>query len=155
MDSEISFQLKSAAFSNGSPIPEKYTCKDQNINPPLTISGVPDGTTSLALIMHDPDAPSGDYLHWTIWNLSPDLASINENKVPEGAVEGINDFGKVGYGGPCPPAGTHHYLFVLFALDTKLDVTRGAKREEVSEAITDHTITQTTLVGVFTSPASI
>lgn len=141
------FQLSSSAFIDGSEIPQKYTCKGPNISPPLEVHGVPEGAASLALIMHDPDAPNGDFLHWTIWNLQPGITTIGENAVPAGVLQGVTDFGKIGYGGPCPPAGTHRYEFEFYALGTELDVRQGATRQELQEAMSDHIIAQTKLTG--------
>ncbi|HET8575188.1 MAG TPA: YbhB/YbcL family Raf kinase inhibitor-like protein [Candidatus Paceibacterota bacterium] len=144
---ETNFKLFSSAFEDGEVIPEKYTCRGEGINPSLEISGVPEGTKSLVLIMHDPDAPSGDFLHWTIWNISQNTMKIPENSVPDNAKEGCTDFGKSGYGGPCPPSGVHHYIFELSALDAKLDLPAGATRAELEKAIAAHIITKTVLTG--------
>src|SRR3989344_873103 len=114
--------LSSPAFEHHQPIPAKYTCDGENINPLLQFSDIPDSTKSLVLIMDDPDAPAGLWVHWTIWNIDPGTAEIAENSVPPGSIEGVTSFGKPGYGGPCPPSGTHRYFFKFFALDTKLDI---------------------------------
>src|SRR5690242_10511521 len=102
MDNDTKFVLSSPAFAEGDEIPARYTCKGGNFSPPLTISGVPAGTAKLALVMHDPDAPNGDFLHWTLWRLNPDLREIPENTVPDNAFQGTNSAGNVGYMGPCP-----------------------------------------------------
>lgn len=145
------FKLTSSAFKSDEPIPEKYTCKGANVSPPLSISGTPDATASLALVVHDPDAPSGDFLHWALWNIHPNITNITENKVPTGAMQGNNDFGETGYGGPCPPSGTHHYEFDLYALDSELDLPAGANRTDVMKAITTHAIGKTHLVSTCTA----
>lgn len=115
-------KLTSPAFQNNAVIPARYTCDGENVNPPLTISEVPAGTQSLALIVHDPDAPRGNWTHWLLWNIDPATTSIAENSVPAGAVQGVTDFGSAAWGGPCPPSGTHRYIFTLYALDAKLDL---------------------------------
>src|SRR5690348_1063049 len=111
----MSLQLTSAAFTNNGVIPVRYTCNGQNLSPPLTIADVPNGAKSLALILHDPDAPRGNFTHWLLWNVGPQLSSLAEGTVPAGARQGMADFGKVAYGGPCPPSGTHRYMFDLYA----------------------------------------
>ena len=148
---QSSLSLSSPAFAEGGDIPAKYTCKGKNISPPLAINNVPADTKSLALIMHDPDAPAGDWLHWTVWNIEPGTNKISENSVPAGAIQGQTSFGKIGYGGPCPPSGTHHYVFTLYALDKSLDLKSGASRAELEQAISGHDIGHTTLTGLFGS----
>jgi Raf kinase inhibitor-like YbhB/YbcL family protein len=142
-------QLISPAFAQNQHVPTEYTCKGNNISPPLQIKEVPKDTKSLVLFMHDPDAPVGDWVHWTVWNIPPDTEEIPENSVPEGAVEGTTSFKDTGYGGPCPPWGTHRYIFDLYALDTVLDLKPGAGSDELTAAIKDHISQQTELVGVF------
>lgn len=142
-------QLTSPAFKEGAAIPVTYSCKGQNISPPLTISGTPYGTKSLALILHDPDAPSGDFLHWTVWNIAPGTTSIAENSVPDAAVQGTIGSGKIGYFGPCPPSGTHRYIFELYALDNTLSLLAGASRQELIDAMDGHTLAQTALTGTY------
>ncbi|HVU60001.1 MAG TPA: YbhB/YbcL family Raf kinase inhibitor-like protein [Candidatus Saccharimonadales bacterium] len=146
-----SLQLTSPVFADGDIIPKKYTCKGINVSPPLEVHHVPAEAASLALILHDPDAPSGDFLHWSIWNLGTDIVSLSEDEVPDGARQGTNDFGKVAYGGPCPPSGTHRYIFELYALDAELAVDDGADREELMEAIDTHIVAQATLTGTVTA----
>jgi len=120
------FQITSPVFENNGFIPKKYTCDGVDINPQLLIANVPSETKSLALIVDDPDAPAGTWVHWVVWNISPQTHEIKENSVPNGANQGLNDFRKRSYGGPCPPSGTHRYFFKLYALDTilTLDVMR-------------------------------
>lgn len=143
------FQLSSPAFADGDSIPDKYTCVGLNVSPPLTIRGVPEGTASLAMIVHDPDAPHGDYIHWTVWNINTDMDDIPEGWIPDDAVEGSNSAGRAQYMGPCPPSGVHHYLFDLYALDTTLDLPDAALEEDVRQAIADHAIAKTTLTGLY------
>jgi Raf kinase inhibitor-like YbhB/YbcL family protein len=145
------FQLTSPAFEDDQVIPEKYTCKGEDISPPLAISGTPDAAQSLALIMHDPDAPNGDFLHWTIWNIDPETVTIAENTVPNGALQGKTGFGHAHYGGPCPPSGTHRYIFNLYALSEKLDLAVGSSREDLEEAMEGLIIAQAKLTGNFSA----
>lgn len=144
-------QLISSAFKDGDPIPPAYTCKGQNINPPLNILNIPGDTRSLALIMHDPDAVSGDFVHWLVWDISTAVDIISPNSVPVGAIQGQNGAGKDNYMGPCPPSGsgTHHYIFELYALDSTLGVPKGATRESLQKAMEGHILAQTTLTGLF------
>lgn len=130
-------KIDSPAFKNEEPIPSQYTCEGENINPPLTIGEIPGETKSLALIMEDPDAPNGTFDHWLVWNI-PVTGSIGE-KSNQG-IAGINDFGKSGYGGPCPPTGTHRYFFRVYALDVELDLEADASKKMLLEAIDDHVL---------------
>jgi Raf kinase inhibitor-like YbhB/YbcL family protein len=143
-------QLISTAFKKGETIPEQYTCKGDNISPPLNIINVPAQAKSLALIMHDPDAPVGDFVHWLIWDMQPSTQSIGANSIPVGAVQGTTSFNKNEYGGPCPPAGsgTHRYLFELYALDTSLGLNPGTSREKLEDAMKGHIVEQTVLTGL-------
>ena len=143
--------LSSRAFDDNAAIPAKFTCKGENINPALNISGIPDGAQSLALIMHDPDAVGGDWVHWLAWNIPASTNEISENSVPADAVEGMTSFGKPGWGGPCPPAGTgtHHYIFELYALDTKLNLGPSSGRDQLENAMQGHVLGQATLTGMF------
>lgn len=145
------FQLTSPAFEDDQVIPEKYTCKGENISPPLTISGTPDAAVCLALIMHDPDAPNGDFLHWTVWNIDPQTVAIAENSLPAGSLQGRNDGGSVEYMGPCPPSGTHRYVFELYALSNRLDLAIGSSREELEEAMEGLVVAETRLIGNFSA----
>ncbi len=142
-------KITSPEFGEGEFIPSKFTCDGENINPRLDIAGVPSSAKSLALIVDDPDSPSGNWLHWSIWNISPKIKSIEEGKLPSGASEGVTDFRSVGYGGPCPGQGTHRYQFSLYALDTALDLPSGAKRGELEAAMSGHVIEQAKSVGVY------
>jgi len=142
-------KIESPVFSNNELIPKKYTCDGEDVNPPLKISEVPEEAKSLVLIVDDPDAPMGTWVHWTVWNIDPKTVEIPENSVPEGAVEGITDFGKPGYGGPCPPSGTHRYFFKLYALDTTLDLDSNAKKTDIEKAMKDHILEKAELVGVY------
>lgn len=142
-------KITSLAFENNQPIPAKYTCDGQNINPSLAISEIPDNAQSLAFIMDDPDAPAGTWVHWVIFNIDPKSTEIAENSVPQGSVEGITSFGNTGYGGPCPPFGTHRYFFKLYALDTKLDLNSSARKENLESAMEGHLLDSTELLGLY------
>ena len=139
-------KITSSAFQEGGNIPSKFTCDGSDTSPPLQITGVPSEAKSLVLIADDPDAPSGLFTHWLVWNIPPQTNSIAEGSAPKG-VQGTNDFGKSGYKGPCPPPGTHRYSFKIFALDRELDLRAGAKRSQVDAAMKGHVIAQGELVG--------
>lgn len=134
----------SSAFASNGTIPKKYTCNGQNINPPLELQGIPEETNSLALIMDDPDAPMKTFTHWIVWNIGP-VAKIDEDSIP--GIEGMNDFRKIGYGGPCPPSGTHRYFFRIYALDKQLELKEGASRKELENEMIGHIIAEGELMG--------
>lgn len=142
-------KLESPAFEHNQKIPSKYTCDGKNINPPLKIESVPEATKSLVLIMDDPDAPRGTWVHWTLWNISPDTKEIPENSVPAGAVQGQTSFGKPGYGGPCPPSGTHRYFFKLYALDATLELSPQADRATLETAMEGRILDKAELIGLY------
>lgn len=147
-------KLKSSTFSNNGYIPKKYTCNGDNMNPPLKIEGVPEGTKSLALIMFDPDVPhsireDGVWNHWLFWNLDPNTEIIEEGKEPN-AVYGITTSNTLDYIGPCPPDGEHRYYFTLYALDTELSLPEGSTREDLERAIGGHILAQSELMGRYT-----
>jgi Raf kinase inhibitor-like YbhB/YbcL family protein len=144
---EAKITVTSSAFQPGAKIPEQFTCKGANVNPPLQFGGIPAGTKNLALLVEDPDAPSGLFTHWLVWNINPATTQIAEKSVPSGAVQGTNDFGKAGYGGPCPPSGTHRYFFRVFALDRTLDLKSGAKRQEFDKALAGHALARGEVMG--------
>ncbi len=145
----FSMQITSLAFSNNGEIPAKYTCDGDGVNPPLEFKAVPPETKSLALVVHDPDAPKGDWVHWLVWNINPTTSGIAENSVPAEALQGVTDFGQKQYGGPCPPSGTHHYVFKLYALDSKLDISTFSDRTALEQALAPHILTQAELVGLY------
>lgn len=145
----IAMKLTSPVFNHQEAMPAKYTCDGENVNPPLLIAGVPEEAKSLVLIMDDPDAPSGTWLHWTVWNIVPNQKEISENRVPEGAQEGVTSFGRSGYGGPCPPSGEHRYFFKLFALASQLELPAGASREALEKAMEGYILAQAELVGLY------
>lgn len=142
-------QLTSPAFQHNEHIPRQYTCDGANVNPPLNILDAPKEAKSMILIVDDPDAPRGDWVHWTVWNIHPATAVIGENNVPAGAIEGQTDFGQPGYGGPCPPSGIHRYHFKLYALDEKLMVGEQAAKADLLKAIAGHILEQSTLIGLY------
>lgn len=141
--------LTSAVFQHNGSIPAKYTCDGENVSPPLSITGAPSGTQSFVLIVDDPDAPRGDWVHWTVWNIPPNTSNIGEASVPPGALEGMTDFNTSGYGGPCPPSGTHRYQFKLYALDTSLTLDPSARKSDIERAMEGHVLRQTLLVGLY------
>jgi len=138
--------ITSSAFEENALIPTKYTCDGDDVNPPLIIEEMPKETKSLTLIVDDPDAPMGTWDHWIVWNIPP-TSKIDENSVP--GVEGLNDFRKHSYGGPCPPSGTHRYFFKVYALDTKLNLDPNSKKNEVEKAMEDRILAQGELVGLY------
>lgn len=147
------FVLTSQAFEHEDTIPVTYTCDDEDFSPPLTWSEVPEGTESFALICEDPDAPHGTWSHWVLYNIPGDRDSLPSNlmagpKLPWGGKHGVNDFGNMEYGGPCPPPGKpHRYFFRLYALDQPLDLEPGASRQEVLDAMAGHMLGQAELMG--------
>ena len=139
-------QLTTPAFSDGDEIPRECGYKNGNEEPPLTINGIPEGTKSLALIMDDPDAMGAVgkvWVHWVVWNINPDTKRFND------ALEGMTDFGEVGYGGPAPPDKRHTYVFKLYALDTKLDLSNESTKADLEKAMEGHIIEQATLTGTY------
>jgi Raf kinase inhibitor-like YbhB/YbcL family protein len=143
----VKMKITSSAFQDGGNIPSKFTCDGSDRSPALRIEQTPVEAKSLALIVDDPDAPSRLFTHWIAWNIDPKANDIAEGGAPSGAVQGKNDFGKAGYGGPCPPSGTHRYFFKIFALDRHLDLPAGAKRAQLDAAMKGHIIAQGELMG--------
>ena len=147
--------LSSPAFQEGDRIPTKYTCQGQDVSLPLAWGEPPERTQSLALILDDPDAPGAVFTHWVILNIPPDSRELPEAvptqaQLPSGALQGKNDFGRIGYGGPCPPPGRpHRYLFILYALDQPLDLTAGASKKQVLDAMQGHILAQGQLTGTY------
>ena len=151
----MALPVSSAAFQEGGTIPTKYTCVGQDISPQLAWSESPAGTQSFALIVDDPDAPGGVFTHWVLFNIPSDSRELPEAvpaqpQLTGGALQGRNDFGRVGYGGPCPPPGRpHRYQFTLYALDRLLDLKAGASKKQVLEAMQGHILAQGQLTGTF------
>ena len=148
-------QLTSTALNEGQPIPAKYTCDEKDLSPPLKWSGVPAETKSLALIVDDPDAPVGTWVHWVLFGLAPAVTELPEDLpksqyVLGGARQGLNDFRRLGYGGPCPPAGKpHRYFFKLYALDTSLQLKPGSTKKELEQAMQQHVLAEAQLMGTY------
>ena len=142
-------KISSPAFENGAKIPKKYTCDGENVNPPLKIENVPSNTKSFALVFDDIDAPRGSYVHWILWNMDPNVMEIKENSAPEGAVQGMNDFKKRNYGGPCPPKRAHKYVFKIYALDSLLNLNPNSTKKDLEKAMEGHIISQFQLMGVY------
>lgn len=152
----MQFQLSSTAFANNQAIPRAHSCQGDDTSPALQWAGAPPGTRSLALVLRDPDAPSGEFVHWVLYDLPATVTQLPsghyaEAKFPLGGLEGQNDFGRLGYGGPCPPAGgPHHYVFTLYALSlASLGLPSGASRDELQAAMQGKILAQTELVGVY------
>jgi Raf kinase inhibitor-like YbhB/YbcL family protein len=144
------FTLESKAFENGGIIPRKYGYKNGNQSPPLKISGVPENTASLALIMDDPDAMGAVgkvWVHWVLWNIEPNVIELKENSIPTNCLEGKTDFGEIGYGGPAPPDKEHTYIFKLYALDKKLSIEKGSTKKQIEEIMNNYVIAETKLEG--------
>ncbi len=148
-NSSTGLELVSAAFRESASIPEQYSCKGQNVSPPLNILNVPEKARSLALIMHDPDAPSGDYVHWIMWAIPATTETMAANSVPVGAIQGLNSADQNKYMGPCPPSGTHRYVFEIYALDTTLGLPAETTRDQLKDSMKGHIIEQHTLTGTF------
>ena len=151
----MAISLSSSAFREGGKIPVKYTCVGQDVSPPLEWNQPPPGTQAFALIVDDPDAPGGVFTHWVIFNLSSDSLKLPEaiptqTQLPDGAMQGKNDFGRIGYGGPCPPPGhPHRYQFILYALDQRLDLKAGVSKKQLIGAMEGHVLVQGQLTGTY------
>ncbi len=141
-------ELTSTAFEQGGSIPSEHTCDGQNTSPPLSIGDVPERAVTLALVMDDPDAPGGTFDHWVVWNIPADTQHIPAGTEPEG-VQGRTDFGNLGYGGPCPPSGTHRYMLKLYALDTELGLAEGSRKEDLEHAMEGHVVAEALLQGKY------
>lgn len=138
--------ITSPVFKNNEMIPRKYTCDGADVNPTLNIRGIPRKAESLVLIVDDPDAPMGTWDHWIVWNIPPE-ERIEENSVP--GIEGLNDFRKHSYGGPCPPSGTHRYFFRVYALDAMLDLKPNSRKRDVERAMRGHILAQGEIIGLY------
>lgn len=153
-EGKMSFALTSSAFNEGAAIPPLYTCEGQDVSPPLAWTAPPDGTKSLALINDDPDAPGKTWVHWVVYNIPPPVQQLPEafstdRELPDGTRQGITDFGRIGYGGPCPPSGTHRYYFKLYALDGVLSLPPGATKQQLERAIEGHLLARAQLMGAY------
>jgi hypothetical protein len=150
----MSIKITSTAFNNGDFIPPKYTCDGANISPHLTWEGIPEGTKTLALIVDDPDAPGHTFVHWVVYNIPVHVKELLEGvtptrNIPEDVLMGTNDYGHIGYGGPCPPPGTHRYFFKLYALNSPLHLEAGATKDHVLKAMEKHVLGQAELMGKY------
>jgi len=153
-DVKMGFKLVSNSFNEGELIPSKYTCDAENVSPELHWFNTPENTKSLVLICDDPDAPMGTWVHWVLYNISSNITSIEENISPEknvlgSAIQGINDFGKYGYGGPCPPSCIHRYFFKLYALDQVLHFDKDVRKKDIINAMDGHLLAETQLMGKY------
>ncbi len=148
----MEIKIKSLAFEDGGMIPGKFTCDGLDVSPALGWESVPENAKTLAIICDDPDAPMGTWVHWVVFNIPADLGGLEEDVpadevLPTGAIQGKNDFRRIGYGGPCPPGGTHRYFFKIYALDTELDLSPGATKSQVLEAMEGHILAHGELMG--------
>jgi|Deesub1362B_J571_1020462.scaffolds.fasta_scaffold27118_1 hypothetical protein len=154
-EGEMALSISSPAFQEGGEIPAKYTCEGQDVSPELVWGEPPAGTQSFVLIMDDPDAPGGVFTHWVLFNLPVASRKLPEGvpaqaQLPDGSLQGKNDFGKIGYGGPCPPSGRpHRYQFTLYALDQPLDLKAGVSKKQVIQAMQGHILAQGRLTGTY------
>lgn len=151
----MALEMKSSAFRPNETIPVKHTCSGEDVSPPLSWQDVPQGTVSLALICDDPDAPGGSWVHWVIYNIPADSTDMpegvaQEERIGEWIYQGVNDFNRIGYNGPCPPRGRpHRYIFTIYALDTTLDFRGKVNKESLLRAMKGHVLGQGSLIGKF------
>jgi Raf kinase inhibitor-like YbhB/YbcL family protein len=150
----MALELRSSAFDGGGAIPAKYTCDGAESSPPLSWSGAPAGTKAFALIADDPDAPAGTWVHWVAWNIPAETSALKEGlakggQLPDGTRQGMTDFKRAGYGGPCPPSGTHRYFFKLYALDAPLDLPPSTDKSKLEASMKVHILAQAELMGTY------
>jgi Raf kinase inhibitor-like YbhB/YbcL family protein len=150
----MDIKITSSAFQDAGLIPSKYTCDGADVSPPLQWDSVPEDTKSIAVICDDPDAPMGTFVHWVLFNLSAEIRKLTENvpadeTLPNGAKQGTTDFGRTGYGGPCPPSGTHRYYFKVYALNSEIDSPAGARKPDLLRAMEGHILAQGQLLGKY------
>jgi len=151
----LALTVLSSAFVAGAAIPPRFTCMGEDVSPHISWSKVPQETESVALICDDPDAPSGDWVHWVVFNIPPDVEKLDANvpenpTLPNGTIQGVNDFGKNGYGGPCPPPGKpHRYFFRVYALDTKLELPPSITKAQLLKAMEGHVLAKGDMAGMF------
>ena len=148
----MDMKIESTAFQEGAAIPRKYTCDGEDVSPPLKWNDPPEGTRSFALISDDPDAPAKTWVHWVMYNIPADARGLPENvppneKLGDGTLQGTSDFGRIGYGGPCPPSGTHRYYFKLYALDSVLALGPGATKQQLLDAMDGHVLVESVCMG--------
>lgn len=139
--------ISSPAFEENGKVPKRHTCDGENTSPPLIIAGVPAGAASLALIVDDPDAPAGTWVHWVVWGIGAGTREIKAGSLPAGAVQGVNSFRKNNYGGPCPPSGSHRYFFKLYALDAALSLDPKATKADLERAMKGHVVAEAQTMG--------
>lgn len=147
-------QVRSSAFKEGEPIPQQYTCAGEDISPPLSWEPGPEGTRSMAVIVDDPDAPGGTFVHWVLYDLPGNTRELPENMprdktLPDGAKQGMNSFKKLGYSGPCPPGGTHRYFFKVYALSAKTNLPPGKSKVDLLDAMEGHVLAQGQIMGTY------
>jgi len=147
-------KLQSAAFEEQGMVPSRHTCDGDDLSPPLTWDDPPEATKCFALVSDDPDAPGGTWIHWVVWNIPPESRGLPQGvpkvaELADGTRQGITDFRRVGYGGPCPPSGTHRYFFRLYALDAKMDLPSGASRNDLDGCMRGHVLAQAELMGKY------
>lgn len=150
----MTLKVTSTAFEHNGMIPSRYTADGADVSPPLQWQGVPEGARSIAVICDDPDAPMGTWVHWLVWNIPPAMTGLDEDVPPDtvlenGICQGTTDFGRIGYGGPAPPSGTHRYFFKVYALDTLLDLPADSVKAELENAMKGHILAQGELVGKY------
>jgi hypothetical protein len=150
----MTISVRSSVFQESGMIPAKYTCDGDDLSPPLDWTGIPPGTKSLALISDDPDAPVGTWVHWVMWNIPSDVNGLAEDvppnpQLPDGSRQGISDFRRPGYGGPCPPSGVHRYYFKVYALDTMLDLPSSTRKADLLKAMKGHILAEGQLMGKY------
>lgn len=147
------FRISSSSFKEGEIIPVKFTCDGENTSPQLNWDNVPRNTKSFALIHDDPDAPVGDWVHWLVYNIPANVIVLPENStaanLPDGVLQGMNDWKRIGYGGPCPPLETHRYFYKLYALNSTLQLKEGATKKQLLEAMKGHILAEATLIGKY------
>jgi len=153
-ENKMEIKLTSAAFKEGQPIPRQYTCDGVNVSPPLEWTGVPKTAKTVAIVADDPDAPAGTWVHWVVYDLPAENIGVVENlpateSLKAGGFQGKNDFGKIGYGGPCPPSGTHRYFFKVYALDAEVSLNAGATKADLEKAMQGHIVGQGELMGTY------
>ncbi len=139
-------KLSSPEFEHNGYIPKKFTCQGDDVNPMLIIEGIPEGAKALALIVDDPDAPMGTWVHWVLYNISV-VSEIKEDSIP--GIQVMNNFGRIEYGGPCPPSGTHRYFFKIYALDTKLNLKENSRKKDLEKAMEGHILDRAELIGLY------
>ena len=153
-EDQMSFGITSIIIGHEQPVPEYHTCDGDDLSPPLDWNNPPEGTQSFVLIMDDPDAPGGTWVHWVLYNIPAETRSLKENistdaQLPDGSLHGTNSFGRLGYGGPCPPSGTHRYFFKIYALDTTLNLDEGSDKAQVLAAAEGHVLAEAELMGTY------